>query len=119
MDWAVYKRCNNALKRHLAFALNRLIPVQFVCTDANGKEREMRAALREAGVTYIADRIALFEQITQQQAFFSIRIKKNSNYTLNQCLAVHGIPESWQPLLSEITDSLIFFPKTNKKTSIV
>ena len=85
MDWAVYKRSNNALKLHLAFELNRMIPVQFICTDANGNEREMLAALLEAGVTFIADRgyasFALFQQITLQQAFFIIRIKNNINFT--------------------------------------
>ena len=101
MDWAVYKRSKNALKLHLAFDLNRMIPVQFICTDANGNERKMLIALLEAGVTYIADRgyasFALFEQITLQQAFFIIRIKGNSNYAPNHCLIVQGIPESWQP----------------------
>jgi hypothetical protein len=120
MDWAVYKRSKNALKLHLAFELNRMIPVQFICTDANGNEREMLAALLEAGVTYIADRgyasFALFNQITQQQAFFIIRIKGNINYTLNQCLVVHGIPESWLPFLSDITDSLIVFSSDKQKS---
>jgi hypothetical protein len=29
MDWATYKSTSNALKMHLAFELNRMIPVQF------------------------------------------------------------------------------------------
>jgi hypothetical protein len=119
MDWAVYKNSKNALKLHLAFELNRMIPVQFICTDANGNERKMLAALLEVGVTYIADRgyasFALFKQITLQQAFFIIRIKGNIKYALNLCLIVNGIPESWQPFLSEITDSLIVFSKDNEK----
>ena len=119
MDWAVYKRSNNALKLHLAFELNRMIPVQFICTDANGNEREMLAALLEAGVTFIADRgyasFALFQQITLQQAFFIIRIKNNINYALSQCLVVNGIPESWLPFLSEVTDSLIVFSSDKQK----
>jgi hypothetical protein len=53
MDWAVYKRSKNALKLHLAFELNRMISVQFICTDANGNERKMLAALLEAGVTVL------------------------------------------------------------------
>ena len=120
MDWAVYKRSKNALKLHLAFELNRMIPVQFICTDANGNERKMLAALLEAGVTYIADRgyasFALFEQITQQHAFFIIRIKSNINYTLNQCLVVHGIPDNWLPFLSDLTDSLIVFSSDKQKS---
>ena len=113
MDWAVYKRSKNALKLHLAFELNHTIPVQFICTDANGNERKMLIALLEAGVTYIADRgyasFALFEQITQQQAFFIIRIKGNIKYALNDSLVVTGIPEKWQAFLSELTDSMIVF----------
>jgi hypothetical protein len=120
MDWAVYKSRKNALKLHLAFELNRMIPVQFICTDANGNERKMLAALLEAGVTYIADRgyasFALFEQITLQQAFFIIRIKGNIKYALSQCLVVNGIPESWPPFLSEITDSLIVFSNDQQKS---
>lgn len=119
MEWAVYKNSKNALKLHLAFELNRMIPVQFICTDANGNERVMLAALLEAGVTFIADRgyasFALFGQITLQQAFFIIRIKNNINYTLNHCLGVQGIPDSWQPFLSEVTDSLIIFSSDKQK----
>jgi transposase len=96
-----------------------MIPVQFICTDANGNEREMLAALLEAGVTFIADRgyasFALFQQITLQQAFFIIRIKNNINYALSQCLVVNGIPESWLPFLSEVTDSLIVFSSDKQK----
>lgn len=120
MDWAVYKRSKNALKLHLAFELNRMIPVQFICTDANGNERKMLTALLEAGVTYIADRgyasFALFEQITLQQAFFIIRIKGNINYAQNQCLVVRGIPENWLPFLSDITDSQIVFSSDQQKS---
>ena len=119
MDWAIYKNSKNGLKLHLSFELNRMIPVQFICTDANGNERKVLAALLEAGVTYIADRgyasVALFEQITQQQAFFIIRIKGNIKYALSQSLVVNGIPESWQPFLAQITDSLIVFSKDKQK----
>jgi Transposase DDE domain len=119
MDWAVYKSSKNALKLHLSFELNRMIPVQFICTDANGNERKVLAALLEVGVTYIADRgyasFAVFEQITKQQAFFIIRIKYNIKYALSESLVVNGIPENWLPFLSEITDSLIVFSKDKQK----
>ena len=119
MDWAVYKSSQNALKLHLSFDLNRMIPVQFICTDANGNERKVLAALLEVGVTYIADRgyasFAVFEQIAKQQAFFIIRIKGNIKYALSENLVVNGIPENWQPFLSEVTDSLIVFSKDKQK----
>jgi len=56
MDWATYKSTSNALKMHLAFELNRMIPVQFISTDANGCEKKALMEMLEAGVTYIADR---------------------------------------------------------------
>ena len=119
MEWACYKSSKNALKLHLSFDLNRMIPVQFICTDANGNERKVLAALLEAGVTYIADRgyasFALFEQIAKQQAFFIIRIKINIKYTLSESLAVKDIPENWLPFLAEITDSLIVFSKDKQQ----
>ena len=118
MEWACYKSHKNALKLHMSFDLNRMIPVQFICTDANGNERKVLAALLEVGVTYIADRgyasFALFEQITTQKAFFIIRIKGNIKYTLNKSLEV-GIPENWLPFLSEVTDSLIVFSTDKQK----
>jgi transposase len=119
MDWAVYKSSQNALKIHLSFELNRMIPVQFICTDANGNERKVLAALLEVGVTYIADRgyasFAVFEQIAKQQAFFIIRIKYNIKYALSESLVVTGIPENWQAFLSEVTDSLIVFSNDKQK----
>jgi transposase len=119
MKWACYKSSKNALKLHLSFDLNRMIPVQFICTDANGNERKVLAALLEAGVTYIANRgyasFALFEQIAKQQAFFIIRIKINIKYTLSESLAVKDIPENWLPFLAEITDSLIVFSKDKQQ----
>jgi hypothetical protein len=119
MDWAIYKSSKNAIKLHLSFELNRMIPVQFICTDANGSERKVLAALLEVGVTYIADRgyasFAVFEQIAKQQAFFIIRIKYNIKYALSESLVVNGISENWLPFLSEITDSLIVFSKDKQK----
>ena len=121
MDWAVYKSSKNALKLHLSFDLNRMIPVQFICTDGNGDERKVLAALLEIGVTYIADRgyasCAIFEQIAKQQAFFIIRIKGNIKYTLSGSLTVTGIPENWQSSLSEVSDSMIIFSKDKQKLS--
>lgn len=120
MEWACYKSSKNALKLHLCFDLNRMIPVQFICTDANGNERKVLAALLEAGVTYIADRgyasFALFEQIAAQQAFFIIRIKANIKFTASESLAV-SLPATWQPYLSEVTDSIIVFSKDKQHRS--
>jgi hypothetical protein len=118
MEWACYKSSKNALKLHLSFNLNQMIPVQFICTDGNGNERKVLVALLEIGITYIADRgyasFAVFEQITAQQAFFIIRIKGNIKYTLHENLAVN-LPESWRPYLSHVIDSMIVFSKDKHK----
>lgn len=53
MAWAAYTSTGNALKMHLAFELNRMVPVQFISTDANGNEKEALLALLEAGVTVL------------------------------------------------------------------
>ena len=47
-----------ALKMHLAYELNRMIPVQFISSEANYSERKVFMELLEAGVTYITDRDA-------------------------------------------------------------
>ena len=51
MEWAVYSSKCQALKMHLAYELNRMIPVQFISTTANDSERKALIALLEAGVT--------------------------------------------------------------------
>ena len=56
MAWAVYSTKCQAVKLHLAYELNRMIPVQFISTAANYSERKALLALLEAGVTYITDR---------------------------------------------------------------
>src|SRR5688572_33308657 len=56
MTWAAYQQKRSAIKLHLAFELNRMIPTQFLSTEANASERKMLRRMLEAGVTYIADR---------------------------------------------------------------
>ena len=40
MCWAKYKKNANAVKMHLAFELNRMIPVQFLSTEGNYSEKQ-------------------------------------------------------------------------------
>ncbi len=107
MEWAHYKKTANALKIHLAFELNRMLPVSFITTDANASEKKALLMMLEAGVTYIADRgymsFPLFNQISSKSAFFIIRVKKRLLYTLHEEL-VFEIPLQWQPYLSKVTD---------------
>jgi hypothetical protein len=112
MEWAEYSSKCQALKMHLAYELNRMIPVQFMSTAANYSERKALMALLEAGVTYITDRgylsFDIFQQIAIQQAFFITRIRYNINATVKTVLEA-DIPESWDLFLSDITDTLVVF----------
>ncbi len=118
MSWACYKKTANGIKLHLAFELNRMIPVQFFSTDANGSERKMLRELLEEGVTYIADRgyvaFDLFKQITDQSAFFIIRVKSNMDVVIKKSLTV-DLPENWKRHLSDVKDNLIVFKGDNYK----
>ena len=112
MSWATYKKSTNALKIHLAFELNRMIPVQIISTDANTSERKILAQFLEAGVTYIADRgyisFRMLQQILTKKAFFIFRMKSNWKYVIEQPLAF-SVPASWQDFVGEVTDQKISF----------
>jgi hypothetical protein len=118
MEWAGYSSQCQALKMHLAYELNRMIPVQFISTAANYSERKALMAMLEAGVTYITDRgylaFDIFQQITAQHAFFITRIRSNINAAVQTVLEVH-VPESWNRLLSDITDTLVIFSGDRSK----
>jgi IS4 transposase len=110
MEWAHYKKTANALKIHLAFEINRMLPVSFITTDANSSEKTALLMMLESGVTYIADRgymsFSLFNQISNKSAFFVIRVKQNLLYRLQEELSFE-IPLQWQPYLSKVTDCKI------------
>jgi len=112
MSWATYKKSANALKLHVAFELNRMIPVQIISTDANTSERKILAQFLEAGVTYIADRgylsFQMLQQILAKKAFFILRMKSNWKYMIVQPLAF-SVPSSWQDYLGEVSDQKIRF----------
>ncbi len=112
MSWAQYKKSANALKIHLAFNLNQMIPVQIITTDANTSERKMLAQFLEAGVTYIADRgylsFTMIQQVLDKHAFFIFRMKSNWNYTIAQARDV-SMPANWQGFVHEVTDQKVSF----------
>ena len=118
MEWAEYSSKCQALKMHLAYELNRMIPVAFMSTAANYSERKALIAFLQAGVTYITDRgylaFDIFQKITAHQAFFITRIRYNINATVQTALAVN-LPESWNLFLSNITDALVIFSGDKSK----
>ena len=52
MLWAEYTKDHQALKLHLCFELNRMIPVDFQVGHGNSSEREALLKMASAGVTY-------------------------------------------------------------------
>ena len=119
MEWAYYKETANAVKIHLVYNLNRMIPVQFIVTDANSSEKKALLAMIEAGVTFIADRgyvgFSLFDRIARSNAFFIIRIKANMKHTSQEVLTV-CIPPQWQLYVSQVTDSKIAFSNDKQQS---
>ncbi len=117
MDWAHYRETGNALKIHLALELNRMLPVQFISTDANSSEKAALLAMLESGVTYIADRgylsFSLFNKIARKEAFFLIRIKTSLKYISQEAMDL-CIPPQWSTYVSKVTDCKIIF--CNDKT---
>jgi len=120
MEWAQYTSKCQALKMHLAYELNRMIPVQFMSSEANYSERKAFMELLEAGVTYITDRgylaFDIFQQVTEKQAFFITRIRYNMRASIQTVLEVN-IPESWSFYLSEVTDALVIFSGDQSKVT--
>lgn len=66
MLWVDYTSKHQALKLHLCFELNRMIPVAFWVGSGHSSEREALRRLLAAGVTYIADRGYLSFQLCQE-----------------------------------------------------
>jgi hypothetical protein len=112
MTWAAYQQKHNAIKLHLAFELNRMIPVQFLSTEANGSERQMLRQMLEVGVTYICDRgyvcFQLFHDICVRQAHFVIRATSHLVYDVDETFPVE-LPASWLIWFARVEDRKIRF----------
>jgi hypothetical protein len=112
MTWATYQQKRNAIKLHLAFELNRMIPTQFLSTEANASERKILRQMLEAGVTYIADRgyvcFKLFHDIGDRQAYLIIRATSNLLYDIYETLPVE-IPAQWAKFFTGVEDRKIHF----------
>jgi len=85
MCWANYKKNCPAIKLHLSFDLNRMVPVNFLVGEGNSSERDALRKMVEKGGTYIADRgyvcFELLSNIVKSQAHFIIRMRANLDYT--------------------------------------
>ncbi|BBO90634.1 IS4 family transposase [Desulfosarcina ovata] len=120
MAWACYKKTANAIKMHLSFELNRMIPTEFISTEGNFSEKEFVKQILREGITYVCDRgyiaFNLFKQISDSNAFFIIRGKSNMTYTVKECLTA-TVPDTFLKFFSDITDSNIIFNSDENKAS--
>lgn len=114
MLWAKYKKTSQAIKIHLCFELNRMIPVEIIIGSGNSSERGALLQMLKAKATYIADRgyaaFHVFHEIVLAQAHFIIRIKSNIRKTIVQSLPVQ-LPEKLKILFKEVTDQIIRYDK--------
>jgi hypothetical protein len=110
MEWAEYKTTKNAIRLHLSFSLNQMIPLEFLGTKANHSERSFLLDIAKKGVTYIADRgyfsFDVAYKLTYIGAFFVFRIKENIKYSVGKTLIV---PDQMPKCLADISHTLIRF----------
>jgi len=110
MCWADYKKNKKAIRLHVEFSLNQMIPLEFIGQKANSSERHFLLKIVSKGVTYVADRgyfsFDVAAKISKAFAFFIIRIKDNMKYKVGKSLNVTGqIPTC----LYQVSDQLIRF----------
>lgn len=110
MLWADYTSQHRALRLHLCFELNRMIPVHFLVEAGNSNEKKALLHMLEAGITYIADRgylsFPLLAAIVAAQAFFVFRAKANLVYTRMERLPVE-LPATVQHIFQHVTDQRV------------
>ena len=110
--WAEFRRNSRALKLHLNFYLNQMIPACFLVTSGKGDERKALSKMIEEAVTYIADRgyisFEFFKTILDKNAFFIIRTRKNLHCQLIEQLPVQ-LKDSVKFIFFKVTDELVRF----------
>jgi hypothetical protein len=110
MIWAEYKKNCQAIKIHLCFELNRMIPVDIIVDSGNSSERKALIQMLKVGATYIADRgyaaFYVYHEILLAQAHFVIRVKSNVHKSIKKSLAVQ-LPEKVRILFKDVTDQII------------
>jgi hypothetical protein len=110
MLWAEYTSHHQAIRLHLCFELNRMIPAHFLVDTGKSNEKKALLQMLEAGVTYIADRgylsFTLLDKIAIAKAFFVIRAKANLVYIRVERLSV-TLPNVVQHLFQHVTDQRV------------
>ena len=84
INWTNYRKTKNALRLHLSFDLNQMIPTEFWVGRGNSNERSFLEKVVKAGITYIADRgyfsFGIADKILKAEAFLVMRVKDNLLY---------------------------------------
>jgi len=110
--WAEFRKNSRALKLHLNFELNHMIPTCFLVTKGKADERHSLSKMIEKAVTYIADRgyisFDFFKTILDRGAFFIIRVRKNLHYQVKEQLSVR-LKDSVKFIFFQVTDELVQF----------
>jgi hypothetical protein len=120
MLWAQWKENVHAVKLHLAFELNRMIPVEFLLTEGNANEKKVLLNMAQAGVTYILDRgyfaFYLLQDLIAKGAFFILRTREDLRYTIVSTLPT-TVPPSVRHLFAHLTDQLVRCPNDPSRSS--
>ena len=110
MLWAEYTSSHRAIRLHLCFELNRMIPAHFLVDTGKSNEKKALLKMLEAGVTYIADRgyvsFPLMAAIAAADAFFIIRAKANLVYQRVERLPV-TLPDTVRHIFLHVTDQRV------------
>jgi hypothetical protein len=118
--WAEFRKNSRALKLHLNFELNQMIPTCFIVTSGKGDERHYLSKMIEKAVTYITDRgyisFDFFKTIVDKGAFFIIRVRKNLHYQVNEELPVR-LKDSVKFIFFQVTDELVRFDADKHQNS--
>jgi hypothetical protein len=111
INWTKYRETKNALRLHLSFDLNQMIPTEFWVGTGNSNERLFLEKVVKAGVTYIADRgyfsFGIADKVLKAQAFFVMRAKDNLLYEVVEKLVLEAsqLPNCFR----EVTDEIVIF----------
>jgi hypothetical protein len=120
MLWAEYTSKHQAIRLHLCFELNRMIPAHFLVDTGKSDEKKALLEMLEAGVTYIADRgylsFPLLAAIATAKAFFIIRAKANLVYQRVERLPV-SLPDTVRHIFLHVTDQRVRLTNATGKPS--
>jgi len=109
-SWASYKKKKKAIRLHVEFSLNQMVPIALEALAGNSCERSFLKNRLQAGITYLADRgyfsFDLGNHILKASAHLVFRIKSNLLYT---CSIEQPIKEQLATCFSNVSDQIIQF----------